>query len=1013
MDISGLNLTGAISGQIWLDTVVANDMQDGGELYTGEVLVHLLDGEGSPVNTVVTTTGNYIFDKLYIDAGNVSKYIVEFEVPDGFDFVSSGVGGMQVDSDVIFGPRTDKLMIGGGMPSTVTHVDAGIRPHDVLPAVAPGEYQLTKSTYSVAEGGEVTITVVRGSTVDPGAIIFTLENGTAVSPANFTDNSGLLFFAAGQKSANFTVQTHDSGLMVCEFLDFTVTLRQPTGRPIGEATVFIYDANSEPELDDDILHGGGDWDVILGDSAIIPANSTAENPGLIETYGGPGRDIIDAGPSFDYVDGQLESDIIFGREGIDYVFAGLGDDVIYAELDNDVIDGQHGRDTIVSLRDVPRIELNSTTGELTHYDAGGTPLSVFSIANIEVARLMGGFQDNIFDITQWLGSAFISGANGDDTLNATANTNMTIVDVNLPPLLDIFFAAFNGFFKDAAVNLATGEIYHLGSIENVSLTGGFSANIINASGYSKPVTLQGLGGDDVLTGGSADDTFVFVDNIALGTDIITGKGGDDLLDFSQATGDVTVKLWQVLPQTVIPGVLDLIITDNLENVQGGLGNDTIDGNALNNVLIGGPGTNLLRGLGGDEIYRFDTDVALGTQIIQENPGDGIDTIDFSGTTGMQISFNGAITTAQVVNGNLTLTVQSTAGNEGEFENIIGGSLDDVLRGNKFDNQIFGLAGDDVLDGKSGDDFLDGGAGNDDLDGAAGMFDRIAETEDTDFVLTDSSLTRASGEVDTLDNIEIADLTGGTSANVFDVTGWTGSGSLDGNDGAIPHVDTVIAAADEDMTLTDGVLQIFRSPTTSTFNLSDINGALLTGGVSSNTLNAAGFSGSTTLTGGEANDTLIGGSGPDNLVGGLGGRQSHRERRQRFDRRRPGVGHPHRDVRGLPESRHHHARGRGPHGHQRGRGRRFVHRERSSGEHRDRELDRHGPRRSVHRDGLECGDSNRGRQRRGRPDHRGRSGCAWQSGRHDRGDGYGHHLQWSRDDQPHLDRARHAAGRGRG
>ncbi len=54
-----------------------------------------------------------------------------------------------------------------------------------------------------------------------------------------------------------------------------------------------------------------------------------------------------------------------------------------------------------------------------------------------------------------------------------------------------------------------------------------------------------------------------------------------------------------------------------------------------------------------------------------------------------------------------------------IEAAIGGSGDDLIRGNDADNSLYGGAGNDRLEGGNGDDTLDGGAGGDMLVGQAG------------------------------------------------------------------------------------------------------------------------------------------------------------------------------------------------------------------------------------------------------------------------------------------------------
>jgi Ca2+-binding RTX toxin-like protein len=63
----------------------------------------------------------------------------------------------------------------------------------------------------------------------------------------------------------------------------------------------------------------------------------------------------------------------------------------------------------------------------------------------------------------------------------------------------------------------------------------------------------------------------------------------------------------------------------------------------------------------------------------------------------------------------------------QFENLKGGSGNDVLSGNSANNLLLGNAGDDRLSGGSGDDILSGGAGSDDLFGGANQDILIAGT----------------------------------------------------------------------------------------------------------------------------------------------------------------------------------------------------------------------------------------------------------------------------------------------
>lgn len=119
------------------------------------------------------------------------------------------------------------------------------------------------------------------------------------------------------------------------------------------------------------------------------------------------------------------------------------------------------------------------------------------------------------------------------------------------------------------------------------------------------------------------------------------------------------------------------------------GADEIAGGTGNDVLDGGTGADVMKGGDGDDTYVVDAE------------DDGVDESDGSGTDSViaSVSFKLA---AGVEN----LTLRGTA-TRGE-----GNKLDNALTGNRGDNELLGLGGDDVLDGGAGRDVLDGGAGAD-------------------------------------------------------------------------------------------------------------------------------------------------------------------------------------------------------------------------------------------------------------------------------------------------------------
>lgn len=360
---------------------------------------------------------------------------------------------------------------------------------------------------------------------------------------------------------------------------------------------------------DDTIQGGDDWDLILGDSGNIAATAVIGPPPAtmipgtlagITTIGGPGKDIIHGGNGPDWINSQLFPDQVWGDSGQDQILTDRGDDVIYVDLDDDWIDAGHGTATVLSSRDVAIIELDHTgaPAQLRHKLADGQLLTTFYLTNVEVARLYGGARNNTFNLLSWSGSAYISGGSGTDRLIVENNTDQKLKDA---PNTTAFANAY-GFKRDASISLAVGGDYQLGSVEKVTLRGGASGNRLDASGFSRSVTLEGLAGDDTLIGGSAndtliggagndllrgnngDDTYVFDVDSALGEDTIDESGlpagGTDTLDFSATTTvALSVNLSLTTQQTVHATNLKLTLLSgaSMENVTGGDQADTLVG----------------------------------------------------------------------------------------------------------------------------------------------------------------------------------------------------------------------------------------------------------------------------------------------------------------------------------------------------------------------------------------------------------------------------------------------------
>ena len=110
--------------------------------------------------------------------------------------------------------------------------------------------------------------------------------------------------------------------------------------------------------------------------------------------------------------------------------------------------------------------------------------------------------------------------------------------------------------------------------------------------------LLGGAGRDRLGGNAADNLF----DGGAGGDRFTGGAGYDLVSYASRSAPVTADADGASADDGVPGEGDTIGAD-IEDLEGGAGNDVLTGNAAENFLYGGPGADRMDGAGGaDELY---------------------------------------------------------------------------------------------------------------------------------------------------------------------------------------------------------------------------------------------------------------------------------------------------------------------------------------------------------------------------------------------------------------------------
>jgi serralysin len=176
-------------------------------------------------------------------------------------------------------------------------------------------------------------------------------------------------------------------------------------------------------------------------------------------------------------------------------------------------------------------------------------------------------------------------------------------------------------------------------------------------------------------------------------------GGIDTFDFSGFSQAQLIDLREGFFSNVgsLTGNVAVAQGAKIENAIGGFGADTINGNALNNLIEGNAGA--------DRVFA----------------GAGNDTID--GGTGSGF-LRGEEGNDSIAGGASFDDLQGNMGNDTEFgwggdDWVVGGKDNDVLYGNEGSDLVYGNLGDDVCIGGDGADTVRGGQGNDSLQGDDG------------------------------------------------------------------------------------------------------------------------------------------------------------------------------------------------------------------------------------------------------------------------------------------------------
>jgi len=484
------------------------------------------------------------------------------------------------------------------------------------------------------------------------------------------------------------------------------------------------------------------------DSLVVNALGSADGVTATTLPAGVIKLTVDGGTGPDSLLGSQGADVFLGGDGNDFVFGDNGNDVALLGAGNDVfqwnpgdgndtIEGQDGRtDTMLffGANIAENIDIVANGGRVLFLrDVANVTMDLNDVETIDF-RALGG-ADNIVvgdltgtDVTRI--ALDLRGPNGGGdgaadtvTINGTQGADVFGVNGNA--------GAVNVFGPQAAVNILFSE----------------QAN--------DRLTLNGLGGDDILNAFALPaDRIQLTMNGGLGADVFRGSQGDDLINggdgndvaFMAAGNDTFV--WnpgddndRIEGQAGFDTMLfnGANIAENIDiSVTGGrvrffrnVANVTMDLNDVEGIdfnALGGADVMVVHDLSGADVTEINFDLATGgvgdgqpdSVIVEGTNGDDVIQVsgDASGVAVVGLAARVNITGAEAANDRLT--VNARAGDDVvEASGLAAGAIQLTANGDDGDDVLIGGDGADTLAGGAGDDVLVGGPGLDILDGGPG------------------------------------------------------------------------------------------------------------------------------------------------------------------------------------------------------------------------------------------------------------------------------------------------------
>ena len=360
--------------------------------------------------------------------------------------------------------------------------------------------------------------------------------------------------------------------------------------------------------------------VLLGDNNANTVTDDTFNGTLDSVIfnGGAGKDILITAGGSQILNGNDGDDMFVtverqsseGSSGTDVFNGGNGNDT----LNLDSAQGGKISQYTVNLANGTGSIIAGTIGVPTLYNSSFTLSSIENVNGSDAKDSITG-NDSANNLSGGSGDDTLVGAGGNDSLSGGDGAD----NIDGGSGYDLLDFSTGDFSSNSGVNVSL--------LAGNAVRGGVTDTIANIE------AVIGTDSNDTLTGGNVANDALEVFQGRNGNDAINGGSGFDRVDYTQTSFAVTVSLTTGFASDGY-GTTDTL--SNIEGVRGSNFNDTLTGNASNNLLEGWFGNDTLTGGAGLDTAQFagnkagyDVDKSVPGQytVTDINLGDGNDGVD--------------------------------------------------------------------------------------------------------------------------------------------------------------------------------------------------------------------------------------------------------------------------------------------------------------------------------------------------------------------------------------------------